>query len=351
MSTSTIAEIDAAITRRSEFWDGVRATFPLVVGAIPFGIIFGALAVNSGLSVGATAAMSAFVFAGSAQFVATGLVAGGAGILVIILTTFVVNLRHSLYSATLAPHVKHLPQRWLVPLGFWLTDETFLVVAERFRRTDQSPVQALVLPGVGDLHVYQLAALHLDRHFRRSIHPRSGQLGPGLCFGRNLCRHAGACTAFPTDRHLCSNRWRGRADLCRTAQSARPDRCGIGWRRRRRACRTVAKTTTPMTAQEALLIAGMALVTFAVRWPVLAVVSRVSLPEPILEGMKFIPPAVLTAIIVPAMLMPTGALDLSYTNAYLVAGIASGMIAWRWRNLLLTIVLGMAFFLAWQWFT
>lgn len=127
--------------RKGEFWHGVRATLPLVIGAIPFGIIFGALAVNSGLSVGATAAMSAFVFAGSSQFIAAGLVGSGAGILIIGLTTFVVNLRHSLYSITLAPHMKHLPQRWLVPLGFWLTDESFLVVAERYRQPDASPVK------------------------------------------------------------------------------------------------------------------------------------------------------------------------------------------------------------------
>ena len=126
-------------TRTSEFWHGCRATLPLVVGAIPFGIIFGALAVNSGLSAGAAAAMSAFVFAGSSQFIAAGLFGSGAGILIIVLTTFVVNLRHSLYSITLAPHMKHLPQRWLAPLGFWLTDESFLVVIERYRQPDASP--------------------------------------------------------------------------------------------------------------------------------------------------------------------------------------------------------------------
>ena len=138
---SMVSTIDSTRTqtRSAEFWQGVKATFPLVVGAIPFGIIFGALAVNSGLSVAATAAMSAFVFAGSSQFVAAGLVAGGAGAFIIILTTFVVNLRHSLYSVTLAPHMKHLPQRWLVPLAFWLTDESFLVVEQRYRQPDDSP--------------------------------------------------------------------------------------------------------------------------------------------------------------------------------------------------------------------
>ena len=63
--------------RRQEFWRGVRATFPLVVGAIPFGIIFGTLAGSAGLSAAATMGMSLFVFAGSAQFIAMGLVAAG----------------------------------------------------------------------------------------------------------------------------------------------------------------------------------------------------------------------------------------------------------------------------------
>ena len=128
-----------ATTRRSEFWAGLKATLPLVVGAIPFGIIFGAVAVNSGISAWATAGLSAFVFAGSSQFVATGLVASGAGLAIIVLTTFVVNLRHGLYSVTLAPFMKHLPQRWLLLLGFTLTDETFLVVVDRYNQRDPSP--------------------------------------------------------------------------------------------------------------------------------------------------------------------------------------------------------------------
>lgn len=128
-----------AATRGREFRAGIRATFPLVVGAVPFGIIFGAVAVNSGLSAPAAQAMSLFVFAGSAQFIGAGLVAGGAGLAIIILTTFVVNLRHALYSVSLAPHMKHLPQRWLLPLGFWLTDESFVVVIDRYTRRDKSP--------------------------------------------------------------------------------------------------------------------------------------------------------------------------------------------------------------------
>ena len=61
-----------------------------------------------------------------------GLVGAGAAVPVIILTTFVVNLRHMLYSATLAPHMGQLPRKALLPLGFWLTDESFAVAAKRY---------------------------------------------------------------------------------------------------------------------------------------------------------------------------------------------------------------------------
>jgi 4-azaleucine resistance transporter AzlC len=79
------------------------------------------------------------VFAGSSQFIAAGLVASGASILVIVLTTLVVNVRHALYAASLAPHMKHLPHRWLAPLGFWLTDESYVVVIARYNKPDPSP--------------------------------------------------------------------------------------------------------------------------------------------------------------------------------------------------------------------
>ncbi|HMA35510.1 MAG TPA: AzlC family ABC transporter permease [Chloroflexia bacterium] len=126
-------------SRAREFWGGVQATGPLVVGAIPFAIIYGAVASTSGLSPLGAVAMSALVFAGSAQFIAANLLAAGTSVALILLTTLVVNLRHLLYAATLAPHLKHLPQRWLLPLGFWLTDESFVVVVSRYRQPDAAP--------------------------------------------------------------------------------------------------------------------------------------------------------------------------------------------------------------------
>ena len=125
--------------RRTDAWTGARDSLPMLLGAAPFGVIFGTLAVPSGLSPGAALAMSLFVFAGSSQFIALTLVASGTGLAVILLTTLVVNLRHALYSATLLPHVAGLRQRWRIPLAFWLTDETFAVVQLRYGAPDTSP--------------------------------------------------------------------------------------------------------------------------------------------------------------------------------------------------------------------
>ena len=133
------AGVTATVTQAAEFWRGAKDTLPLILGAIPFGVLFGALAMSAGMTVAATLGMSLLVFAGSSQFVAMGLFAQGVAVAVIVLTTFIVNLRHALYSASLAPYMRHLPQAWLAPLGFWLTDESFAVVIKRYRARDASP--------------------------------------------------------------------------------------------------------------------------------------------------------------------------------------------------------------------
>jgi 4-azaleucine resistance transporter AzlC len=126
-------------TPLSSFAAGARDTVPMLVGAAPFGMIFGAL-VAAHLAAWQGQLMSLSVFAGSSQFIAVGLVAGHAGILVIWLATFIVNLRHMLYAATLLPHIAHLPVRWRWLLGFLLTDETFAVMDNYYRRHPQSPL-------------------------------------------------------------------------------------------------------------------------------------------------------------------------------------------------------------------
>ncbi len=118
--------------RFGNFWRGVRAEFPLLVGVFPFGLIYGVLAIQAGLAVPAAQAMSAIVFAGSSQFLAAQLIHNAAPGLVIVLTIAIVNLRHILYSASVAPFIKHLPARWKLALAYLLTDEAYAVTITNY---------------------------------------------------------------------------------------------------------------------------------------------------------------------------------------------------------------------------
>lgn len=117
----------------NEWLDGALDTIPMLVGAAPFGVIFGTLVTGGPLANWHGALMSLTVFAGSAQFIVLGLLAGGAGFAVVLATTLIVNLRHLLYSATLAQYIAHLPLRWRATLGALLTDEVFAVAYAHYR--------------------------------------------------------------------------------------------------------------------------------------------------------------------------------------------------------------------------
>lgn len=100
---------------------------------------------------------------------------------------------------------------------------------------------------------------------------------------------------------------------------------------------------------EVILIAGMLLVTFGIRYSMFAVAGRYTFPQPLINALRYVPPAVLTAITVPAVLLPNGqTIEVSYTNPYLVGALAAFGVGWFSKNLLLTIVVGMAVFLVWQ---
>lgn len=136
-------------TRRAEFMAGARDIFPMLVGAAPFGVIFGTLVTTSPLPLALGQLMSLGIFAGSSQFIGIGLMSAGAGFLVIVATTLIVNLRHSLYAATLLPHVQHLPMKWRMTLGFLLTDESFAVSYARLQTHAGHPLAHWYMLGAG----------------------------------------------------------------------------------------------------------------------------------------------------------------------------------------------------------
>jgi len=118
-------------TRWREFLAGCKAEAPILLGVAPFGMIYGVLALSAGLGPATSQAMSSVVFAGSAQFISAQLIRDGVPAAVLIATVFVVNLRHALYSASLAVPLRPLPWRWKALLAYLLTDEAFAVINAR----------------------------------------------------------------------------------------------------------------------------------------------------------------------------------------------------------------------------
>lgn len=136
-------------TRKMEFWKGVLAEAPILLGVAPFGLLYGALAMDSGLGVPAAQAMSSILFAGSAQLVAVRMISAGLPALAIILVVFVVNLRHALYSASIAPHVRHLSPPWKLLLAYLLTDEAYAVTITHHQQADTSSWKHWYFLGAG----------------------------------------------------------------------------------------------------------------------------------------------------------------------------------------------------------
>ena len=138
-----------AKTRKQEFWNGVRDEAPILMGVVPFGLLFGALAISAHLSTWAAQAMSSVIFAGSAQFIAAQLVGTGTSGLVILMVVFVVNLRHALYSASVAPYVQHLSTGWKLLLSYLLTDEAYAVTITHYNREGDSTNRHWYFLGAG----------------------------------------------------------------------------------------------------------------------------------------------------------------------------------------------------------
>lgn len=120
--------------RVDEFLAGCRDEAPLQLGVIPFGMLYGIGALAVGMPVWLAQLTSMLVFAGAAQLVIVQMLGAAAGALPIGLTAVLLNLRHMLYSASVAEHVRHLPRRWRVLLAYLLTDEAYAVAILRYAR-------------------------------------------------------------------------------------------------------------------------------------------------------------------------------------------------------------------------
>ena len=121
--------------------EGLRRALPIVLGYVPVAFAFGVLAVKSNIPPALVVAMSVFHFAGSGQFVCAGLWGAGVGAMSVIVAVFVVNLRHLLMSAALAPFLRSWSKTRLALFSYQMTDETFALHASRFAKGETAPCE------------------------------------------------------------------------------------------------------------------------------------------------------------------------------------------------------------------
>lgn len=137
MDTLELTSITPSKTK--SFLAGALAVMPLTIAVIPWGILAGSFALEVGLTPVESQAMSAIIFAGSAQLVALGMIKAGIGISSILITTLLITSRHLLYAMAMRTHISPLPLKWRLGLGFLLTDELF-AIANQAHKGD-SPAQ------------------------------------------------------------------------------------------------------------------------------------------------------------------------------------------------------------------
>jgi predicted branched-subunit amino acid permease len=118
-------------TGTDAFLHGIRTLMPLTPGVIPFGLVTGVMAIEMGMSPGTAMGMTLLFYSGSAQMVALQLLHNGVLPVAIVVTALIINLRFIMYSASLAPHLHHLPRRWTWPLSYLLSDQSFALYSLR----------------------------------------------------------------------------------------------------------------------------------------------------------------------------------------------------------------------------
>lgn len=137
------------LSAREELITGIREEAPLMIGVVPFGMIFGVLGIEAGLDPLVVFFMSSIVFGGASQIVFTQLMLAGAGGWVITGTVGIVNLRHMLYSATMVEYLGGLSRGWKILLSYLLTDEAFFISLNRMQNRAPGPFMHYHLLGTG----------------------------------------------------------------------------------------------------------------------------------------------------------------------------------------------------------
>ena len=119
------------------FLKGIIDVSPLMIPVVPFGLIFGVLAVDVGFTPIETMCMSLIIFGGASQIVLLQLFSGGASSLVIISSVGAVNSRHLLYGAVVSEHLSDLKLIWKIIISYFLIDQAFAISNEYFKKNKE----------------------------------------------------------------------------------------------------------------------------------------------------------------------------------------------------------------------
>ena len=135
-SPQTASSVSNAVSyeKRFAFFDGFWAISPILLGLFPFAMITGVTVVGVGIDPMHAIAMSIIIFAGAAQLAVADLIGKDAPFLMVVFTALVINLRMMMYSASIAPHFRHLRNSWKWPLGYLLTDQAYAVSILKYDR-------------------------------------------------------------------------------------------------------------------------------------------------------------------------------------------------------------------------
>ncbi|MDN3638188.1 AzlC family ABC transporter permease [Simiduia curdlanivorans] len=120
---------------RNIFFKGALHGSPFLLVIAPFGLLFGVVAAEAGLTIIETLAMTILVIAGASQFTALALLSEHAPTLIIIIASLAVNLRMAMYSAALVPHFGEAPMRWRALAAYFMIDQTFAVAVKQYDAT------------------------------------------------------------------------------------------------------------------------------------------------------------------------------------------------------------------------
>jgi predicted branched-subunit amino acid permease len=136
-------------TKSSKLFRGAKDILPHHLGVFPFGLVFGVLAIASGLSPLEAILMSSIVFGGASQIVFVQLWSAGVPPFIVGTSVSIVNLRHVLYSASLSQYIKNLPLIWRLVLAYFLTDQTYANGLNHYRSNQLSKYDHYYFLGSG----------------------------------------------------------------------------------------------------------------------------------------------------------------------------------------------------------